>query len=674
LQECRCAPPAEQITLQFVSKASGRNVMTDMAVWDNTLFYGTNDHGVCEDAGEVYTYPCKIRDRMCFPIGDFDYFEQQGMGYVRYGNNNIIVPGKDPTAEDNGIWDIFGDIFSGSSGNRYKLFVYDGQWHKHEIKPDAGGHLLDAAYFNGNYYVLTNYKNVVVKDPNDYSGNGDHLRFEPKVRSVLSLTVWNNNLYLTGPKSSAEYYMWKYDGQEEVVKDYYTISYHLDLAISKPFKGELYVKGESGGLYKTESIGRLGFEIPHPIFVPIDFFKDFIPSQTESRQISDIAVLNDKIYVSVMVGQVGSGSFWCNDKHKTLPSVVITGYEIYSSEDGENWEKVFYKPVLVKNYPNMHFPIEAMNGRLYVGMTESITEKDRLIQFINLYSYDPTGYTCYPCLYSGYPCSEECDFPALHSCRQGMDCTACYLGHPECKYWACENNQCTILAPGELTVYPDCDLSDPDCEKAKALFNLMPLATENGVITQGVFDKDKDFTVHQFAVVYDALMEFPEYLRKALKILIFSSYYGEAVSYPERAELHLGYGSHHNNWLSDIELFCTTIHEVGHIIETQVDVEGQYRGICYDFDMGWTRKSECEIYRDFAPQIQEDGSWSDALRARSAGGDGREDIANAISYYVCAGDLFRKEAQERTKMNEKYQFLKGLFRGREYKCEIDGCV
>ncbi|MDH3382082.1 MAG: hypothetical protein OEL54_05215, partial [Flavobacteriaceae bacterium] len=441
-----CPQDCKNINLVFISKASDRYVITDMAVWNNKLYYGTNNHGSCEDIGEVYEYPCTLQKGVCQPIGDFDYFQQQGIRYVRYGNNNILVPGLDPP-----------DSLLGSSLNHYNLFVYNGEWEKHDLKPDTGGHLVDAAYFNGRYYVLTNAGLVVVKELKDYSSEGTYLNFEAETyeeklqlgpASPASLTVWNNELYLSGPTLIGPV-VWKYNG-EGSVNEYHLIPYVLDFGISKPFGKKLYIKGARGGLYKTEN----GIN-----YTSVEFFKNFTPSsQNESRMISDIAVLNDNIYVSVMVGQFDiPGEHPCNrdifnpTRTMNIGSAFVTGYEIYSSYDGVNWYKAYNKTVFVKNYPDINFPIEAMDGKLYVGMTESQLIKGILLLFTNLYTYIPEGVDicdnngCSACAAIGQPCTIACgDCPKLYSCAPGMDCGQCYPGHPECKYTTCKNNLCGI--------------------------------------------------------------------------------------------------------------------------------------------------------------------------------------------------------------------------------------
>ncbi len=228
-----------------------------------------------------------------------------------------------------------------------------------------------------------------------------------------------------------------------------------------------------------------------------------------------------------------------------------------------------------------------------------------------------------------------------------------------------------------LIKYPLCSQSEPECEKAVRLFKLIPPVKTPGGYIQGVFDKEKKFTLHQFGIVYDALTSLPADLMSALKLLVFSPHPtlgSGANSIPETGEVYLGYRT--DKYLqTDKALFCVVIHEMGHLIETNKNVEKSFRSICYDrIGETWQRKSECEIYLDFAPQLVED-NWNTELRARSAGGDGREDIPNAFEYYVCAGDLFRAEARARPKMKEKYLFLKDrLFNGKEYKCEIDSCL
>ncbi|MBW2982524.1 S8 family serine peptidase [Candidatus Woesearchaeota archaeon] len=447
-----CPQDCKNVDLVFVSKASDRYVITDMAVWNNKLYYGTNNHGSCEDVGEVYKYPCTLQEGVCRPIGDFDYFQQQGMKYIRYGYNNILVPGLDPPGT--------GDL------NYYDLFVYDGGWKKHNLKPDTGGHLVDVAYFNGKYYVLTNQGFVVVKNPKDYDGEGDYLLFEAKPEDIISekpgpylivantLRVWENSLYLLGsssancdpktdPNCKPEYTIWKYDGEGNV-KEYYTVTYNLNLGISEEFKNNLYVRG-ADGLYKTEN----GIN-----YAPIEFFNGFIPSsQEESRMISDITILDNKIYVSVMVGKFDiPGVYTCNNEPMSIGSCEITSYEIYSSDDGISWDKIYNKSVFVKNYPDINFPIEAMEGKLYVGMTESqVIKGNMLLLLTNLYVYTPQGSDicdnngCSACISIEQSCITTCgDCPALHSCRPGMDCSQCYQGHPDCKYWTCKNNLCGI--------------------------------------------------------------------------------------------------------------------------------------------------------------------------------------------------------------------------------------
>jgi len=368
--------------------------MTDLTAWNDKLYYGTTDHGTCEDKGEVYEYTPGEFPKL---IGDFNYFRQQGMGYVRQGNNHIIVPGIDPPADN------------------YELFVYDGLWNKQSILPDSGGHLVDVAHFKGNYYVVTNAGLVVVKNSTDYKKrpqvySGNYLQFETESSEQelgqaqpTSLTVWNNGLYLAGqtqdcdpktdPNCQIQNVVWKYDGVGNV-KEYNAIPYDINFGISKDFKNSLYVKGVGGGLYKTED----GLN-----FVPIEFFTDFIPSPgQESRVISDIVVLDDKMYVSVMVGTFGNlASLPCNTptgffnnifggkNFENLPVHIVTGYEIYSSRDGVNWNKVYSKSVFVKNYPEVNLPMEVLNGKLYLGVADSQVQGDVLNQFTSLYVYDP---------------------------------------------------------------------------------------------------------------------------------------------------------------------------------------------------------------------------------------------------------------------------------------------
>ncbi len=244
-----------------------------------------------------------------------------------------------------------------------------------------------------------------------------------------------------------------------------------------------------------------------------------------------------------------------------------------------------------------------------------------------------------------------------------------------------------ISAP---VAYPPCQRTEPDCVKAQALFNtLMPLRTDQstGTILRGAYDKNKEFTVHQFAVIYDALVMLPENVRSALKILMFSrdSLGQPWVAHPEEGSFYIAYDPRgtYRNWSNDRVLSCVMIHEIGHLVEESAGIQKPFRSICFDFvNDEWQQKPECEVYLDFAPQItflssenHNEWIWSNELRARTAGNDGREDIANTISYYVCAGNLFRTEARARPKMKEKYQFLKErLFNGKEYKCDLDGCL
>ncbi len=378
IQDISCA--TYSIPNQPYCKTTGRVYITDMAVWNDKLYFGTNDHSSCEDKGEVYEHPCNIQNNLCSPIGDFDYFKQQGIQHVRYGNDNILVPGLDPT-----------------SGNNYELFVYDGSWHRHKILPDPGGHLVDAVYFNGKYYVLTNHGLVVVKNPTDYNSGGTRLPFEAESyeqklklgpAQPTSLTVWNNLLYLTGPKQGGcnpkedpncqiEYFMWGYNG-EGSVKDYDLISYPLNLGISKEFKGSLFVAGNNGGLYKTEDGEN---------FNPVEFFNDFVPSSEEtSRRIAELETVNGKLYVAVMVGNFNiPGEFNCNDKKMSIGSMMLESYEIYSSKDGKNWIKEFSKNTFVKNYPDINFPIVNYNNQLFLGLTDSFADGEFLQQFGNIY-------------------------------------------------------------------------------------------------------------------------------------------------------------------------------------------------------------------------------------------------------------------------------------------------
>ncbi|MFQ5621517.1 MAG: hypothetical protein ACE5FT_06780 [Candidatus Nanoarchaeia archaeon] len=87
--------------------------------------------------------------------------------------------------------------------------------------------------------------------------------------------------------------------------------------------------------------------------------------------------------------------------------------------------------------------------------------------------------------------------------------------------------------------------------------------------------------------------------------------------------------------------------------------------MCLHTPDGWRRKKDCEIARDFAPQLTEKG-WDDSLGERTGGHDGREDIANTIAFYVYGGNRFREEAKHSSKMMAKYLYLKNLFGGNEY--------
>jgi hypothetical protein len=228
--------------------------------------------------------------------------------------------------------------------------------------------------------------------------------------------------------------------------------------------------------------------------------------------------------------------------------------------------------------------------------------------------------------------------------------------------------------PPDVTVSEN-NVSINDEEKKKELFKLFdPKFDIQQNMVEGVLDIDKDFTTHQFAVVYDAITNLPENLYTALKLLVFSNYYGEAVSYPENASIYLGYGSTNENWSDDYTLATAVVHELGHVIEYQKGIEKTFRGICFDAIQGtWQRKVECNLFKDFPPQYTSKSGWDDNLRPRSAGYDGREDIANSLSYYVYGANLFRAEATKQFKMKEKYLFLKTVFGSKEYQCEIDGC-
>lgn len=367
-------------------KTTGRIYITDMAVWDDKLYFGTNDHGSCENVGEIYQYrPNTIPEIM----NGFDFFKQQGMKYVRYGNNNILVLGLDPTDENN-----------------YEFFVYDGLWHRHNILSDPGGHLVDMVYFNEKYYVLTNYGFVIVKNPTDYTGKGTRLNFEAESKvqkqeigpvKITSLTVWNNLLYLIGAKQmdcnpkedsdcQIEYLLWKYGGQDSV-KEYYMVPYDLNFGISKEFKGYLFVASPNGGLYKTENGENYDL---------VDFFNDFIPSSDDtSRRITDLEIVNGKLYVAVMVGRFGIlGEFNCNDKKMDISSMILESYEIYSSKDGNNWFRKFSKDMFVKNFPDINFPIVNYKDQLFLGITDSFEGEEYLQQFGNIYksSIEKEGY------------------------------------------------------------------------------------------------------------------------------------------------------------------------------------------------------------------------------------------------------------------------------------------
>lgn len=361
-------------------KTTGRIYITDMAVWNNRLYFGTNDHSSCENKGEVYEH---VENSLPKLLGDYTYFKQQGMKNVRYGNNNIIVPGLDPVSKNN-----------------YELFVYDGSWNRHQILLDTSGHLVDAVYFNNNYYVLTAAGFVVVKNPTDYNGKGTRLSFESesyeqKLKtdpvSITSLTVWNNKLYFTSERSSCSAEelktnpdcqrgstIFNYGGQGDV-KEHDSIPYSINLGISKEFKDSLYSVGTEGGLYKTAD-GK--------IFASVDHFANFIPNpKLNSRKITDLETVNDKLYAAVLVGRFDiPGLFNCNDKEEVkLTSIIVESYEIYSSSDGINWNKELSKDTLVKNYQDINFPIVNYNDQLYVGLTDSFTEGNQVRQVGNIY-------------------------------------------------------------------------------------------------------------------------------------------------------------------------------------------------------------------------------------------------------------------------------------------------
>ena len=140
--------------------------------------------------------------------------------------------------------------------------------------------------------------------------------------------------------------------------------------------------------------------------------------------------------------------------HNAPNAEVITNFKIFSSKEGINWFEVFSKETLVKRKCAFgQFPIEAFNGKLYVGLVDSEQKGDFLVQESNLYVADftltspaePICYGCSNCRNIGDSCSTECgDCPSLSGCLPGMDCTRCYPGYLYCKYWTCKNNMCGI--------------------------------------------------------------------------------------------------------------------------------------------------------------------------------------------------------------------------------------
>jgi hypothetical protein len=358
----------------FGCKTTGRITITDMAVWNNNLFFGTNDHGSCDNVGEVYFL--MLNPSKFGVIGGYDYFNQQGVRHVRYGKDNILVPGLDPQDENN-----------------YEIFVFNGSWRRYPVLSDTSGHLVDAVYFNGEYYALTARGNVVVTGNTPRRLIFEAVSYEEKIAlgpaQPTSLTVWKNTLYLTGAKRSGcdpksdptcklEYFIWRYNGVGNV-KDYYMTPYSLDLGISQDFNGKLYVVG-ADDLYATEDMMS---------FNSANLLKSLAPVENNSRVITDLAVVGDKLYAAVLVQTTGSGTVKCNDGAKVMMSVIVKAYEIYSTKDGINWKREFYKEVFLKNYPDIGFQLVNYQNQLYVGMTDGMSAKGFLFQYGNIYKATP---------------------------------------------------------------------------------------------------------------------------------------------------------------------------------------------------------------------------------------------------------------------------------------------
>jgi len=166
-----------------------------------------------------------------------------------------------------------------------------------------------------------------------------------------------------------------YDGNE--VKRY-PVSKVFEFEYSIEFEGNLYVFS-TDGLYKSPD--AINFE-------PVEFFENYGCAGDKKRFLSDMAVLNGKMYVSVING-IQEGYNWHEDKdwldeiigiifgddcepfHKSSIKERVNNYIIYSSEDGVNWTEVFtHRSGIERVESNAKFPLVVFNDKIYAGVSD----------------------------------------------------------------------------------------------------------------------------------------------------------------------------------------------------------------------------------------------------------------------------------------------------------------
>ncbi len=194
-----------------------------------------------------------------------------------------------------------------------------------------------------------------------------------------TMTVWRGRLLLSSGMGAGNSQISSYDGNN-FTKIKTDVPYDLEYA--RQFKDELYVFSNYG-LFRTKNGEN---------FTQVDFFKDHGCLVGAKKFLSDIAVLDNRLYISVIEG-TQTGYDWledtnfiddvkkffsgdCSEYHQSSVKERINTLKIYSSEDGDTWDLMFSAPSgLERVEARAKFPMVSFGGRLYAAASVSSGER-----------------------------------------------------------------------------------------------------------------------------------------------------------------------------------------------------------------------------------------------------------------------------------------------------------